>query len=176
MTISNDTNQCKFNSIDYYVRDTYRTRNLNIRSEIRRIRVDGKEEERRIRYRVNDIRNRMTRSESLPDIGRERIRNAREGDINFRRTDRRTLERNDMRFVEERTFRREVRDNRFERQTRTDDTDAKQRMGYTRLQVLIIYYDTICKLTNIHKKIITITVCSQNSMVSINDKHVSTSW
>lgn len=154
MTFSNDTDQCKFNPIDYYVRDTYRTRNLNIRTESRRIRVDGKEEERRIRFRANDIRNRMTRSESLPDIRRERIRNVR-GDIDFRRTDRRALERNDMRFMEnrfdERTFRREVRDNRFERQTRTDDTDAKRRMAYTRLQVLIIYNK--CKLTNIYMQI-----------------------
>lgn len=53
MTISNDTDQCKFsptnnNNNYYYTRDTYRTNNLNTRSEGRRvIRVDGKGEERR---------------------------------------------------------------------------------------------------------------------------------
>lgn len=138
-TTSNDTDQCKFNPIDYYVRDTYRTRNLNIRTESRRIRVNGKEQEHRFRFRVEDIRNiRLTRSESLPNIRLERIRNAK--DIDFRSAERRTLEWNNRRLLDhhinERTFRREVRDNRHDQQTRRDNTGSKMRIAYTR-QVLI---------------------------------------
>lgn len=148
-TISNKTDQQKFNSISsYYIRDTYRTRNLNIRSEVRRIRVDGKEQVRRFRFRVDDIKRvRLTRSKSLPniDIQHERIRNTREKnivrntrerDIDLRGTDRKTSERNNRRFLEnrsaEKTFEYTVRDSRYERQISRDDVDASRRTSYTR--------------------------------------------
>lgn len=130
--ISNDTNHFKFTSLNsYYIRDAYRTRNLNIRSESRRVHVDGKEQERRLWLRVDDSRRvRLTRSASLPDIRRERVRNARERYIEFRGSERRTLEWNDKRFLEnhsdERYFRREVRDGRYERQTTRDNTNEKR--------------------------------------------------
>lgn len=137
VTISNDTDQCKFIPLNsYYIRDTYRTRNLNIRSESRRVCVDGKEQEYRLWLRVDDTRRgRLTRSASLPDIRRERVQNARKRDIGFRGVEQRALERNDKRFLEyrsdERTFRREVRDGRYERQTSRDNTDER-RTAYIR--------------------------------------------
>lgn len=136
LTISNATDQCKLKPVNYYVRDTYRTRNLNIRTESRRILVDGKEQERRIRFRVDDTKKvRLTRSESLPDIRRERIRNTRERNVDVRGLDRRAIERND-RFLEnrfdDRTFRREVRDAKYEELTTRDDEDARRRTAYFR--------------------------------------------
>ncbi|VVC36999.1 Hypothetical protein CINCED_3A002214 [Cinara cedri] len=148
VTISNDTDQCKFTPLNnYYIRDTYRTRNLNIRSESRKVRVDGKEQERRLWLRVDDTRKvRLTRSTSLPNIRREHVRNARERDIDFR-----GIERNDKRFLkyrsDERTFRREVRDGRYERQTSRDNINAR-------------------RTTNNR----------ENDMVAVNDKETSTEW
>jgi len=149
VTISNETDLHKFNPTrDYYIRDTYRTRNLNVRSEIRRIGVDGKEQERRYWIRVDDTRRaRLTRSESLQDVDvrRERVRDARErGVVVFRdMADRRALERNDRRLLgnrfAERTLRREVRDGGYERQTtRVANVDARKTATYIR-QVGIVY-------------------------------------
>lgn len=141
MTTSNETEHCKFNPFNsYYVRDTYRTRHLTIRSENRRIRVEGKDQERRYWFRVDDSRRvRLTRSESLPDIRRERVRNARDREVDFRGIDRKALEHNDRRLVEnrfdERTFRREVRDTRSERQITRDSIIEARRTAYIR-QVL----------------------------------------
>lgn len=138
VTISNETDQSKFTSINYHVRDAYRTRNLNIRSESRRNRVDGKEQERRVWLRIDNSRRvKFTRSESLPDINRERIRNTREREFDFRGTDRRVLEQSTRRFLENRidknNFRREVRDIRVERQTKRDDNvDIRRRTAYIR--------------------------------------------
>lgn len=138
VTISNETDQCKFIPINYYVRDAYRTRNLNIRSESRRNQVDEKEQERRVWSRIDNSRRvKFTRSESLPDINRERVRNTREREVDFRGTDRRVLERNTRRFLENRidkmNFRREVRDIRVERQTNRDDNiDLRRRTAYIR--------------------------------------------
>lgn len=137
VTISNVTDQCKFIPLNsYYLRDTYRTRNLNIRSENRRVCVNGKEEECRLWLRVDDTRRgRLTRSFSLSDIRRERVQNARERDIGYRGVEQRALERNDKRFLEyrtdKRTFRREVRDGRYERQTSRDNNDER-RAAYIR--------------------------------------------
>lgn len=171
MTISNETNQCKYKPINnYYIRDSYRTRNLNIRSENRRIQVDGKEQESRFWIRVEDTRRvRLTRSASLPDIQRERIRDARK--FGMRNSNRRALEQNDRffenRFNEKssrrdvkdnrlerreirdngyerretrdnRNERREIRDSRYIRQTTRDDLDARRKIAYTR-QVFILY-------------------------------------
>jgi len=164
VTISNETDQRKFNPISsYYIRDTYRTRNLNIRSEVRRIRVDGKEQERRFRFRVDDTRRvSLTRSKSLPniDIQHGRIRNTRERnniwnaqkrDVVIRGTDQRISEQNNRRFMEIRSDRkaleREVRDSRYERQTSREKVDARRRTTNTR-----------------------------QNMVTINDKDASTSW
>lgn len=139
VTISNETDQCKFNPIDnYYIRDTYRTRNLNIRSERRRISVDGKEQERRVWVRIDDKRKgRLTRSESLPNIRRERIRNAREREIDIRGIlSQRTLERNGRNILEhrsdERIFRREVRDRQYDVQINRDNIDKRSRTVHTR--------------------------------------------
>lgn len=143
-TTSNETENCKFNPFDtYYVRDTYRTRHLTIRSESRRIRVDGKEQERRYWFRVDDSRRvRLTRSESLPDIRRERVRNLREREVDFRGIDRKALGHNDRRLVENRfdesTYRREVRDTRYERQTTRDNIIEARRTAYIR-QVLVLF-------------------------------------
>ncbi|XP_050423216.1 uncharacterized protein LOC126834992 [Adelges cooleyi] len=85
--ISNATGgQCagEFRPLDsYYVKDTYRTRNLNIRFENRRVQTrDGKERLARVATRVetqtqvtdhNDRSSRLSRSTSLPDVRRERI-------------------------------------------------------------------------------------------------------
>lgn len=106
--------------------------------------MDGKEQERRQWFRVDDTRRiRLTRSESLPDIRSEHVQNAIERDIDFRRTDRRAIERNDRRLLEnrfgERIFKREVRDTRYERQTTRDDIiEARRRTAYIR-QVLEFY-------------------------------------
>ncbi|KAF0760641.1 ACYPI002718 protein [Aphis craccivora] len=155
VTISNETDQCKFNPTDnYYIRDTYRTRNLNIRSERRRIIVDGKEQERRVWVRIDDKRKgRLTRSESLPNIRRERIRNARERDIDIRGIlPQRALERNGRKILEhrsdERIFRREVRDRQYDVQINRDNTDKRSRTEHTR----------------------------QNGMVVIKDKDEASSW
>ncbi|XP_026808532.1 uncharacterized protein LOC113550715 [Rhopalosiphum maidis] len=155
VTTSNETDQCKFNPIDnYYIRDTYRTKNLNIRSERHRISVDGKEQEQRVWVRIDDIRKgRLTRSESLPNIRRERIRNARERDIDIRgNLHPRALERNGRRILEhrpdERIFRREVRDRQYDVQRIRDNIDKRSRTAHTR----------------------------QNGMVAIKDKDEASSW
>lgn len=141
-TISNETNQCRFNPIDnYYIRDTYRTRNLNIRSERRTIRVDGREQERRVWVRIDDIRKgRLTRSESLPNIRREQVRNARERDIDLRGTHQRALEWNSRKVLEnrsdEKTLRRYVRDRQYDVHTNRDNIDKRSRARHTR-QVFI---------------------------------------
>lgn len=110
---------------------------MNIRTESRRISVNGKEEERRIRFVVDDTRRvRLSRSESLPDVRRERVRVTRERVADFRGADRRATERNDRRFLDnrsdERTSRRETRDTRFERLTTKDDSDARRRTAFVR--------------------------------------------
>ncbi|XP_060877625.1 uncharacterized protein LOC132950283 [Metopolophium dirhodum] len=154
VTISNETDQCRYNPIDnYYIRDTYRTRNLNIRSERRTIRVDGKEQERRVWVRIDDIRKgRLTRSESLPNIRREQVRNARERDIDLRGTHQRALERNSRNVLEnrsdERIFRRKVRDRQYDVPTNRDNIDRRSRTRNTR----------------------------QNDMVAIKDKDEASSW
>lgn len=157
--ISNKTDQRKFNPISsYYIRDTYRTRNLNIRSEVRRIRVDEEEQEHRFRFRVDDTRRiRFTRSESLPniDIRNERIRNTREKnivrntrerDIALRGIDRKTSEWNNRRFLknryDENNFEREVRDSRYERKISRDDINASRRTAYIR-QVFVLLIKNI---------------------------------
>ncbi|NP_001156118.1 uncharacterized protein LOC100161501 precursor [Acyrthosiphon pisum] len=155
VTISNETDQCRYNPIDnYYIRDTYRTRNLNIRSERRTIHVDGKEQERRVWVRIDDTRKgRLTRSESLPNIRREQVRNARERDIDLRDTHQRALERNSRNVLEnrsdERIFRRKVRDRQYDVQTNRDNNiDRRSRTRNTR----------------------------QNDMVAIKDKDEASSW
>lgn len=80
VTISNETNQCKFKPLDsYYIKDTYRTRNLNIKSENRRIRVNGKEQERRFWVRVDDIR--RVRTEDIGRVRTEDVERVRIEDI-----------------------------------------------------------------------------------------------
>ncbi|XP_022161979.1 uncharacterized protein LOC111027833 [Myzus persicae] len=154
VTISNETDQCTFNPIDnYYIRDTYRTRNLNIRSERRTIRVDGKEQERRVWVRIDDIRKgRLTRSESLPNIHREQVRNVREREIDLRGTQLRVIERNSRTVLEnrsdERIFRRRVRDRQYDGQTNRDNIDKRNRARHTR----------------------------QNDMVAIKDKDETSAW
>ncbi|XP_015363647.1 PREDICTED: uncharacterized protein LOC107161660 [Diuraphis noxia] len=153
-TISNETNQCRYNPIDnYYIRDTYRTRNLNIRSERRTIRVDGREQERRVWVRIDDIqKGRLTRSESLPNIRREQVRNARERDMDLKGTHQRALEWNRRKVLEsrsdERILRRKVRDRQYDVQTNRDNIDTRSRTRQTR----------------------------QNGMVAINDKDEASSW
>lgn len=139
VTILNETDQCRYNPIDnYYIRDTYRTRNLNIRSERRTIRVDGKEQERRVWVRIDDIREgRLTRSKSLPNIRREQVRNARERDIDLRSTHQRALERNSRNVLENRSDERlfrdsQVRDRQYDVQTNRDNIDRRSRIWHTR--------------------------------------------
>lgn len=137
LLVSNTTDQYKFKPVDYFVKDTYRTRNLNIRTESRRILVNGKEEERRIRFIVDDTRRvRLSRSESLPNVRRERVRDTKESVVDFRGADRRATERDDRRFLDnrsdERTSRRETRDTRSKRLTTRDDSDARRRTAFIR--------------------------------------------
>jgi len=113
---------------------------LNIRSERRRIRVDGKEQERRVWVRIDDTRKvRLTRSESLPNIRRERVRNSRERDINLR-GHQTVFERNERKVLENRSddriFRREVRGRKYDAQANGDNIEKRSRTAHTR-QVLI---------------------------------------
>jgi len=100
--------------------------------------VDGKEQERRVWVRIDDKRKgRLTRSESLPNIRRERIRNAREREIDIRGIlSQRTLERNGRNILEhrsdERIFRREVRDRQYDVQINRDNIDKRSRTVHTR--------------------------------------------
>lgn len=214
VTISNDTDQCKFSTTsnnNLYTRDTYRTNNLNTRSESRRairldgkeevrrsesrrairvdgnkgerrsdnsrvirvdgnegerssenrrvIRVDGKEGEGRIQFRADDARRvRLTRSKSLPDIRRERVRGARERDVaDVKDADRRVLERSDRRFLEnrsyQRTFRRDVRDGRLERQTSRDDTETR-RSRATDIRQVYLCSHKIITLINVQNEML----------------------
>jgi len=111
--------------------------------------VDGKEQERRVWVRIDNIRKgRLTRSESLPNIRREQVRNARERDIDLRDTRQRAFERNSRNVLErnsrnvlenrydERIFRREVRDRQYDVQTNRDNIDRRSQIRHTR-QVLI---------------------------------------
>jgi hypothetical protein len=108
-------------------KEEHRSQNMRV------LRVDGKEEERRFLFRADEARRvRLTRSESLPDISRERFRGVRERDVgDVRDADRRVLERSDRRFLEnrydQRTFRHEVRDSRHERQVGRDVMDTGRR-------------------------------------------------
>lgn len=105
---------------------------MNIRTESRRILVDGKEEERRIRFRVDDIqRVRLTRSESLPDVRRERVWQTRDlRVVDFRGAEQRAIERDDRRILDNRSderTRRGTTDTRSERLITRDDEDVRRR-------------------------------------------------
>lgn len=127
---------------------------MNIRSERRTIRVDGKEQERRVWVRIDSKNARLTRSESLPNIRRERVRNARVRDIDVRDTRQRALERNDRKILEnrsdERIFRRQVRDRRYELQTNRENMDKIHRTAYTRQVIISIFI--MMYYVNLNKK------------------------
>jgi len=110
--------------------------------------VDGKEQERRVWVRIDDIRKgRLTRSESLPNIRREQVRNVRERDIDIRGTHQRALERNSRNVLEnrsdERIFRRRVRDRQYDVQTNRDNIDRRSRTRNTRQVLFSIFINVI---------------------------------
>jgi len=114
---------------------------LNIRSERRTVRVNGREQERRVWVRIDDIqKGRLTRSESLPNIRSEQVRNARERDIDLGGTHKRALEWNRRKVLENRSdekiLRRKVRDRQYDVQTNRDNIDKRSRTRHTR-QVFI---------------------------------------
>jgi len=111
--------------------------------------VDGKERERRVWVRIDDIRKgRLTRSESLPNIRREQVRNGREREIDLRGTHQRALERNSRNVLEnrsdERIFRRKVRDRQYDVPTNRDNNiDRRSRTRNTRKVLFSIFINLI---------------------------------